>query len=137
MPGGICQLNFGFALLVYYFRASGSFAALPFIPRMHVAYISFLHSSNPIAIAHTGDWYFYFCPLINLPATMGLVHDSEIVCSARHNCFGPPSLLVEGLLSTGLPRLVLPLGRDGVTITSFSSIPVVKTRPAHYQKTTH
>ena len=32
----------------------------------------------------------------------------------------------------GLPRLVLPLGRDGVTITSFSSIHLVRTRPALY-----
>ena len=35
----------------------------------------------------------------------------------------------------GLPPLFLHLGRDGVTITSFSSIHVVRTRPALFKKT--
>ena len=52
---------------------------------------------------------------------------------AGHNCFGPPFLFVEGVLSTG-PTPFLPLGKDGITIKSFSSIHVVGTRPALYKK---
>ena len=45
---------------------------------------------------------------------------------------------MEGLLSTGpTPSSFVPLGRDRVTITSFSGIQVVRTRPALYKKTQH
>ena len=35
-----------------------------------------------------------------------LFFECSSACCRRHNCFGPPFLFVEGLLSTGLPRLV-------------------------------
>ena len=49
--------------------------------------------------------------------------------------FGPPSLMVEGLLSTGPtpPRCYLFVDM-GITITSFYSIKVVRTRLALYKK---
>ena len=56
-------------------------------------------------------------------------------CLVLHNCFRSPSLLVEGLLSLSLPRLVLPLGRDGTTINYFSNIQVLRTSPVLYKKT--
>ena len=60
---------------------------------------------------------------------------SADACLVLHNCFRSPSLLVEGLLSSSLPRLFLLLGRDGATITYFSSIQVLRTSPVLYKKT--
>ena len=53
---------------------------------------------------------------------------------SSHNCFGPPFLLVEGLLSTGpTPSRFYLLVEMGLSIiTSFSSVHVVRTRPASF-----
>ena len=52
---------------------------------------------------------------------------SVVTPSTGHKCFGHPFLLVDGLLST---RATLStLGRVGSTITYFSSIRLVRTRP--------
>ena len=53
-----------------------------------------------------------------------------------HNCFGPPSLLVEGLLSTGAtPSSFYLLVELGLPLHLFSSIHVLITGPALYKKT--
>ena len=65
------------------------------------------------------------------------IKTSPVSCQpSLHKWIVPPFLLVEGLLSTGPTRLVFTLVRDGVTIKCFSSIHLLKTRPALCKKDT-
>ena len=56
---------------------------------------------------------------------------------AQHNCFRPPSLFLEGLLSTGPTRLVFTFWWRWGYHYIFSSIHVVRTRPGLYKTTPH
>ena len=72
-------------------------------------------------------------PLLNT-VTRIISHWSLLDCPCYTNESGPHPCWWKVCYQRGLPRLVLILGRDGVTVRFFASIHVVRTRPAPFEK---